>query len=108
MHRGFEGNGYWAVRVAQTGNYEITLRRWPIEVDAPITAAVDGRGAIAAETARLRVGEYDEQKQIAVGEREVVFHARLPAGSTRLETWLRAGDSSRGAYYVRVRFIDAE
>jgi arylsulfatase A-like enzyme len=104
VQRGFEGNGYWAIRVAQSGTYQITLRRWPEEVDQPITAAVDGRGAIAAETARLRVGEFDATKSVTREARAVQFDVVLPAGSTRLETWLTAADgASRGAYYVSVR-----
>ena len=104
ISRGFDGNGYWAIRVARPGRYEITLRRWPVEVDAPITASVGGGRAIAADEARLRVGAFDERRPVTREARTVVFTASLPAGSTRLETWFTAADGqSRGAYYVTVR-----
>jgi arylsulfatase A-like enzyme len=105
VHRGFEGNGYWTLRVARPGKYRITLRRWPAEVDAPITAAVDGRGAISADTARLRVGTFDARQPVDETTRAVVFDVELPRGSTRLQTWLTADGATRGAYYVAVRRI---
>jgi hypothetical protein len=109
VHRGFEGNGYWTIRVAHAGQYEITLRRWPTELNAPMTAAVDGQGAIAADTARLRVGQFDETKPVNPETRAVLFDVTLPAGSTRLETWLAAANGpSRGAYYVSVRRVDSK
>ncbi|MEQ8790905.1 MAG: arylsulfatase [Pirellulaceae bacterium] len=106
VHRGFEGNGPWTLRVARAGKYQITLRRWPEEVDAPITAAVAGRGAISADTARLRVGTFDEQRSVDETTRSVVFDVELPRGSTRLQTWLNGDDgATRGAYYVNVRRV---
>ncbi len=104
VERGFDGNGYWAIRVAQAGKYEITLRRWPAEVDAPITGKVKTGRAIMADNARLQVGAFDMRQPITAETRAVTFEASLPAGSTRLQTWLTAADgTSRGAYYVTVR-----
>ena len=31
-------NGFWAVEIDRQGEYEFTLRRWPTELDKPITA----------------------------------------------------------------------
>lgn len=102
--RGFTGNGPWALRVARDGRYEIELRRWPAELDAPITAAVDGGTAIAVDAARVRIAGFDESKPIERGAKSVVFTMRLAAGSHRLETWFTATDgTSRGAYYAAVR-----
>ncbi|NQT35882.1 MAG: arylsulfatase, partial [Planctomycetes bacterium] len=39
VRRGSTANSFWAVEIAQAGEYNISLRRWPVEVDAPITAA---------------------------------------------------------------------
>jgi hypothetical protein len=108
VERGFDGNGYWTVRVARAGKYQISLRRWPREVDAPITARVGAGRAIAADSACLRIGEYDRQQPITADTRVVTFEMSLPAGSTRLQTWLTADDgSSRGAYYVSVRCLES-
>lgn len=108
VERGFDGNGYWAVRVARAGKYQVSLRRWPREVDAPITGRAGAGRAIAADSARLRIGDFDQQQLITAQARAVTFEMTLPAGSTRLQTWLTASDgSARGAYYVSVRFIDS-
>ena len=104
IRQGRELNSFWAVEVARGGTYEISLRRWPEEVDAPITAAVEGGEAIAAKTARLKIGDVDETKPIPEGASIVTFRVKLRAGKTRLQSWLidESGES-RGAYYVYVK-----
>jgi arylsulfatase A-like enzyme len=107
VQRGFEGNGYWTIRVAQAGDYEISLRRWPAEVDAPITGSVKPGRAVMADKARLRIGAFDKEQPITAAARAVTFEVSLPAGSTQLQTWLTAADgTARGAYYVSVRRRD--
>jgi len=106
VQRAFDGNGYWTLRVAQACKYEISLRRWPTEVDAPMTGPLPGCRAITANTARLRIGTFDEQKPVTAATRAMTFEVSLPAGSTRLQTWLTGKDGeSRGAYYVSVRRV---
>jgi arylsulfatase A-like enzyme len=107
VERGFDGNGFWALRVARTGKYEIALRRWPAEVDAPITGSIKKGTAIRADSARLRIGTFDGQRPVTTTTRVVTFEVSLPAGSTRLQTWFTAADgASRGAYYVTVRHVN--
>ena len=107
IRQGRELNSFWAVEVARDGEYEISLRRWPQELDAPITAAIEGGKAIAAKTARLKIADFDQTKQIAEGASAVKFRAGLRAGKTRLQTWLIDKDgASRGAYYVYVKRLD--
>jgi len=99
-------NGFWAVEVARAGEYEISLRRWPLEVDRPIHSAIPGGRAIQAARARLTVGEIDVEKTVPDGAREVTFLVRLKPGKTRLQTWLTAEDgTSRGAYFVYVKRV---
>ena len=97
-------NGFWAVRVAQQGEYRISLRRWPPEVDAPITGSIDGGKAIRATEARLVVGDVERTKPIPSGAAAVTFDVQLDAGQMTLQTWLvdTASGESRGAYYVEV------
>jgi arylsulfatase A-like enzyme len=103
IRRGFMDNGFWALRVAQAGQYTITLRRWPEEIDKPITAPIAGGKAIAAHTARIRIRTVEATRKIDHGATSVTFHVSLQPGSTRLQTWfLGDGDESRGAYYARV------
>jgi arylsulfatase A-like enzyme len=104
IRAGMAANGFWAVDVARAGEYEFALRRWPPEIDVPITAAVDGGKAIDATRARLTIADVDETKTIPAEATEVRFRVKLNAGPAKLQTWLVDGDSgdSRGAYYVLV------
>ncbi|MFV1965733.1 MAG: arylsulfatase [Pirellulaceae bacterium] len=97
-------NSFWAVEIAREGIYEISLRRWPQEVNAPITAAIPGGEAIAATEARLAVADIDLTAPIPDGAPVVTFTVELAKGKTQLQTWLidaKTGQS-RGAYYVYV------
>lgn len=100
-------NSFWAVEVAREGSYEIILRRWPAEVDMPITAAVPGGKAIAATEARLQIADFEGTQPVLDNAKSVCFSVRLKAGKTKLQTWLTDADrdQSRGAYYVSVRRI---
>ena len=104
VRAGSKSNGFWAVEVERDGTYEISLRRWAKEVDAPITASIDKGKAISATKARLKIGDVDETKPIEAGAHEVTFRVKLKAGKGRLETWFidDKGDS-RGAYYAYVK-----
>ncbi|MBS0208754.1 MAG: arylsulfatase [Planctomycetes bacterium] len=107
VKRGFEGNGHWSLLVERAGTYKITLRRWPAEVDAPIAGAVDGGKAIPIDSARLKIGTFDEQQPVAKDAKGVTFQVKLPAGSTKMETWFHSPNgTTRGAYYATVRRID--
>ena len=128
-------NGYWPIKVAQDGLYELTLRRWPPEVDAPITSAIpvpqNLRGlmhytghsnysqsheqsvAIPATYARLKVGAFDGDRPIPLDAREVLFRVPLKRGSTRLQAWFVDGTGNLGAttwgvYYVLARRVARE
>lgn len=104
VQRGFAANGYWTIRVARPGKYEVALRRWPREVDAPITGEIPGGRAIAAERARLRIGTFDQQQPIPDQASQVTFAVELPAGPACLQAWFYSSDgTSRGAYYATVR-----
>jgi arylsulfatase A-like enzyme len=97
-------NSFWAVEVAGDGEYEIELRRWPREADAPITAAIEGGQAISATTARLKIAGFDQTKPIPNNAKAVTFQVKLKAGKGKLQTWFIDEDGqSRGAYYVYVK-----
>jgi len=104
--QGLKANGFWALEVARGGLYEFSLRRWPIEVDKPITAAIPNGKAISATKARLKIANTDLTKEISENAHDVKFRVRLKKGKTKLQTWFidRAGES-RGAYYVYVKRI---
>lgn len=105
-------NGFWAVDVSRAGRYRFELRRWPREVDLPITAAyVDktpnrektpGR-AISAVRASLLIGDVAETKLVTKDAKFVEFEVELPKGPAELRTaFYDAVLYERGAYYVYV------
>jgi len=98
-----KANGFWAVEVERDAEYEIALRRWPIELDAPINAAASGK-AINATQARIAIAGVDQTKPVPAGAKEVKFRVALKRGKTRLQTWfIEANGQSRGAYYAYVK-----
>ena len=104
VRSGMQANGFWAVEVARDGTYEFTLRRWPVEVDRPINAAIPGGKAISATRARLKIADVDMTKTIPNDAHAVTFRVRLKAGKTRLQTWFMDDKGeSRGAYYAYVK-----
>jgi hypothetical protein len=100
-------NSFWAVEIVCDGRYEIALRRWPAEADAPINAAVPGGKAIVATEARLKIADVDLSKPIPADAAAVTFDVDLKAGKTTLQTWLtdKKTGQSRGAYYVYVTHL---
>ena len=104
VRSGTQANGFWAVEVARDGTYQFDLRRWPIEANKPINAAI-GRGkTINATKARLKIEDVDLATSIPQDATAVTFTVRLYAGKTRLQTWFTDDKgASRGAYYVYVK-----
>ena len=111
-------NGFWAIDIEQDGEYEFELRRWPVEADTPICAALPGRTgvpyvddllpgeALAIKTAKLQVGDIVQQKAVSEEDKCIAFQLSLKAGSTRVQTWFDDGiDAPPGAYYVYVKRI---
>ena len=105
IRKGTVANGFWAVDVARGGAYEVSLRRWPEELDLPITAACPDGKPIRATTARLKIGRLDLFRPVSRDAADVTFSVELEAGQTKLQTWLvdEKTGQSRGAYYVIVR-----
>ncbi|UCF44610.1 MAG: arylsulfatase [Planctomycetota bacterium] len=97
-------NGSWAVEVARDGTYEFVLRRWPEELDLPITKTICGGKAISAVKARLKIADVDLRKPVQRDATGAAFRVNLKAGKTRLQTWFTDDKgNSRGAYYVYVK-----
>jgi arylsulfatase A-like enzyme len=106
VRSGSEANGFWAVEVAREGTYEFALRRWPVEVDEPINAAIPGGKAISAGQARLKIADVDVTMPVSKDARAAVFQVKLKPGKTCLQTWfMDEAGASRGAYYVYVKRI---
>ena len=94
-------NGFWAVGVARTGAYELSLRRWPKEADKPIRERF-----LAATKARLRIAGVDKTRPVPAGAKEVTFKVDLKAGETKLRTWfLDDKGASAGAFFVYAKYL---
>lgn len=114
IRSGLRRNGHWNVVVAQPGTYEIELRRWAREADAPIAAGLpphphtDGEFpagvALPIAKARLQIAGFDRSRDVSPSDKAVVFTTDLKAGPARLETWFYDADGAEicGAYYVYV------
>jgi hypothetical protein len=115
VRRGEPKNGVWHIAIAQEGEYEISLRRWPEETGASITAALpeykaaDGvyppGAALPIARARIQVQDFDQASPVGPEDKAVLFTTRLRPGPAKLQTWFLNAEGSAicGAYYVSVR-----
>ena len=96
VRNGLVSNGTWAIEVERTGEYEITLRRWPAELERPMDSV----------RAAIEVGGVEEETNVDSAAVSASFRIRLPAGPTELLTTLRTSSGEEhGAYFVSVRWV---
>lgn len=110
--------GYWMLEVAEADDYEFEMRRWPKEIDRPLSApGEDGRGGLSINFANLFLSDHHHteevsrtrsygsgsyQKRVNPDDKSVTFTATLEPGPVALHTWFRGEDTILGAYYVYV------
>ena len=114
---GQEKSGYWMLEVAEDGEYDFELRRWPREIDRPLTApSENGEGAFDITQASFYLSDYHHldigdkspygfeglTKPIGPGDTHVTFTAQLKKGPLALHTWFRGPQTTLSAYYVYV------
>jgi arylsulfatase A-like enzyme len=92
---------YWAIEVERDGDYEISLRRWPVEADKGINDGTYGK-AFYYKQARMRIGDVDEIKDIPAGAKEVTFRVSLERGITHLAPVFIGPDLTATPYYAYV------
>ncbi len=110
--------GFWNVKVVESGEYEIRLRRWPAESDTAIDAALPPGANVPGVTpyraragkalpivkASVEIAGKKAEGPIAAGAKEVIFKMRLPAGVTRMTARFFTEDGHTiGAYYAYVK-----
>lgn len=113
-------SGFWPIKVESSRNYSFEVRRWPKEIDKPISAALPaskhgdvylkgelvtiGEGvAIPANKVRLEIGDKVYEKQITPDDTKAEFNIELPKCKTEVRAWLVNGNQKRSAYYIYVR-----
>ncbi len=92
---------FWALEVEQAGEYEISLRRWPVEADKGINDGTYGK-AYNYKQARLRIGGTDVTKDIPAGAKEVTFKVTLEKGVTELAPVFISEELTATPYYAYV------
>ena len=92
---------FWAIKVDQAGEYEISLRRWPVEADKGINDGTYGK-PYNYKKARLRIGDVDVTKDIPEGAKEVTFKVSLKKGLTKLAPVFIGDDLTATPYYAYV------
>lgn len=114
VRRGDRKGGPWGLDAARDGEYVFELRRWPREANVPLNAGlppfkhVDGTlpegVALPIAKARLRVGTFEQTREIKKDDTFVSFVVPLRKGPVKGETWFYDADGKElcGAYYTYV------
>ena len=119
--------GHWNVHVANAGQYEIRLRRWPKEtglaINAPLAPGAPVPGsrpfraapgiAIHPTKATIRFAKKNgevvatSEAAVPVDAEEVVIMMELETGHHQFEAQFHSDDGTvHGAYYAYVHYID--
>ena len=109
--------GFWNVKVNKPGRYTLELRRWPREIDHPISAALPAGSPVPGakafrETpgksiqpikARVQIGERVREVDVPAGAKQVTVEMDLAAGPQQLwAAFLDDEGQEYGAYFVYV------
>ena len=125
ISRGERKNSYWCLDVAQEGDYEIELRRWPKETNSPIAGLctmIDRNGniggtALPIVSASIYIGGMELRtlaektpygfegltKEVTPDDKAITFDVHLKPGPIYLHTFFKIkGQGTIGAYYAYV------
>lgn len=117
VKNGTEKNGYWLLDVEKSGTYEFELRRWPKELDRPLSQPEPGETDTPLKAARLFLNSVLHQKEylpygyegltmeLSPEDRSATFKVDLEKGPIALHTWFDKNkwhETAFGAYYVYV------
>jgi arylsulfatase A-like enzyme len=112
--------GYWPVTIIKNDSYQFEVRRWPKEVNCPISSAPEAQTvedvhsknepvlrrkgkSIPAIKVKLRVGDEYFEKEINAKDEQAVFNIKLEKGDTEIQAWLIDLEGKKyPAYYVYV------
>ena len=115
---GVSRNSYWHLHVAETGRYEIELRRWPeesglaIPAGCPQTEVTDGvleaGEPMPIAGARIFLQDVWQEQPVEADSAVATFTLDLIEGPSLLHTWFDDADGRPlcGAYYVAMKRLD--
>lgn len=117
IRTGYIDNGFWMLKIEESGTYEFRLRRWPEEINLPLNAGVPARPAIPGTSVKksrngkelqiteagLSIQDMELSQKVDPNAEYVEFTVELSLGETDLNTWftLDSGETI-GAYYVSI------
>jgi arylsulfatase A-like enzyme len=97
--------GPWNLTVERAGDYEVSVRRWPPEVDTALTGQ-NGAGsrALPIAGAKLTVAGQEYSAKAGPGDKAVIFRPKLSVGPTQLQAWFVDGSGNElcGAFYATI------
>ncbi|MEI6865689.1 arylsulfatase [Flavicella sp.] len=117
IRTGYIDNGYWMLKIAESGIYKLKLRRWPEETHlalnakAPIRPALPNTSVTASKPgkslsinkARISIQGIEQVSTVNPEAEFVEFTVKLTKGETQLQTWFTLDNKKElGAYFVSV------
>jgi arylsulfatase A-like enzyme len=122
VRNGKLSNGIWPVEIAETGNYEFELRRWPIESGLPLNGTTPEKTSATNDIAlkkygskpkgkvlniikaKVTVNEITKEINVNPSAESVKINLTLEKGLADVQTWFYTDKGKElGAYYVYVR-----
>ncbi len=119
MAAGGPRGGVWQIDVETAGEYEIALRRWPRELELPLSAGLSpppfqlkGKKVTVLPVAAAKVaiqGKTASAKSSGKDAKEIVLRLTLERGTTQMQAWFQdaGGADLAGAFYAYVRPLSA-
>ena len=113
-----QNTGFWNVEVEKAGEYEIELRRWPMEADTAIDAGLppgdDVPGvtpfratpglAFSPNKATIKLSGQTMMEKVSPGDKGITFRIKLEAGRTQFSAAFSDGEGrTMGAFYAYVK-----
>ncbi len=121
---GAKNSGFWPVEIAQKGMYRFEIRRWPAELDIPLSTGLPERTdeditrlgrpvqmaegkAIPVTNVQLEIDGEMWNKEIKPSDTFAGFDIPLAAGNKNIRAWLYDHENNRqGAYYIYARRLN--
>ncbi|TNJ43435.1 arylsulfatase [Tamlana fucoidanivorans] len=122
IREGAKGEGYWSIDVKEAGDYNMALRRYPVEADLLINTSIPGitkqdlpgleKDIPQGENlnyvkATIKIGEdIDVSVPVTNSDKEAVFNVSLKSGKTKLNaSFFNDKGEENVAYYVYIEKV---
>ena len=122
---GIINNGFWPVNISKSGVYHFDVRRWPKELNQPITSGLPEKISekmtqlgelvrmpegkpIQVTKVRLEVGNKIMEKPVNSFDVNAQFEINLKSGNQEIRAYLIDKDGKKdGAYYIYIKRIES-